>query len=259
MNETDLKKKLTDLWGGLTKPINVDPKLRLINHLDFDELNDEALVSLLDILLKSSGSSGSGFSVDLDNYDILDFMRQRLYQVKATSRRLMPTLRCYDAFAGRNTGPNEGQWSLAVMFLISSLESYFRENNPYTDAGGVVVQQLPQTLSFQKNTGNRVNLIGQALELYLYSSPSKFAEYLCGFDAEVIRYVNDLIKRNNLHNVIDGVVVPANYVHTSLVERLNSTRNAVMHGERQAGHDMFLFLTLHSIMFVYDQNLFAKY
>jgi hypothetical protein len=258
MNKTDLKAKLVELWGSTIKPINVDAQLRLSRHINFGSLDDEALVFLLDILLKSSGSSGSGFSVDFDNYDILDFIRGRMYQVRSISRRLLPILRCYDIFYGRNTGANEGQWSLAVMYLISALESYFRSNNPYTDSEGVVVQALPQTLNIRKNVGSRINQIGEILKIYRYQNGTDFARYLQSYDTEIITYINSLINGQDLHNVIDGVKIPAQYVHLNIIERISTTRNSVMHGNRQAGQDMFLYLTLYSIMFLYDESMYSN-
>lgn len=262
MTNTQLDNKLRELWGDRVKPFNVPPSSRLIHNIDFSRLSTDNLVTLLDILLKASGSNQSGFSVDRDNYDILDFVRQKLINTHYQSKRIHPIRRCYDILFS-NSRATEGLFALSSMYLVAELEYILKRETKYLDIDGTITKEIPKALQKQLYTksykvGKRVNQIGDILKIYCYRNNSDFANYLKTYDKNTKAFMK--VRLKDAFNTINGKKIKAKYVHTNLFARINTSRNQIMHGEKSfLIGEIFFFLTLHSIYYLYNQDLYTEY
>lgn len=263
MTSTQLENKLTELWGDKVKPFNVPQTSRLIKNIDFSTLTKENLVTLLDILVKASGSNRSGFSVDLDNYDILDFVRQKLIQANHQSVRINPIRRCYDILFS-NSKATEGLFALSSMYLVAELEHILKKESKYLNTDGTIVKELPRSLrnKLSRNNiykiGKRINQIGDILKIYCYRNNSQFAKYLKSYDKKTKAFMK--VRLKDAFNSINGKKIKAKYVHTKLVERINTSRNQIMHGENSyLNGEIFFFLSLHAIYYVLNENMYNEY
>lgn len=262
MEKPELESKLVELWGSIIKPFNPPITSRLHENMDLDSLTNENLIFLVDILMKSSSSSMYGFSVDRDNYDILYTVGLKLKAINSISRRLDPILRCYDILIS-DYSKNVGMFALSTMYLVADLERYLKSNNIYLNPEGFIVKEIPQTLrknisSHNYKVGKRINQIGDVIKIYCYRNNSNFAMYLKKFDFETKKY--NKIKLKDCYNEINGKKIKAKYNHLNLVDRVNKTRNLIMHGEKSyLISEMFFFLSLNGIIFLYDRNAYSEY
>jgi hypothetical protein len=262
MEKLELENKLIELWGSTVKPFNPALTSRLYENIDLDNLTNENLIYLVDILMKSSSSSMYGFSVDRDNYDILYTVGVKLKAINSISRKLDPILRCYDILIG-DASKNVGMFALATMYLVADLERYLKSNSIYLNGEGIIIKEIPKTLratisSHQFKIGKRINQIGDVIKIYCYRNNSSFAIYLKNIDAETKKY--NKIKLKDCYNIINGKRIKPKLNHLNLIERVNVTRNLLMHGEKSyLTTEMFFFLSLNAIIFLYDQNVYSEY
>ena len=262
MTNRQLESKLIELWRDAVKPFNVPIASTLMDNIDFTKLTTENLVTLLDILLKSSGSNKSGFSVDKDNYDILDFVRQKLVGTYYQSRRVDPIRRCYDILFSHNSA-TEGLFALASMYLIAELEYILKKESKYLNIDGTVIRIIPKSLGSKLFTNNykigkRINQIGDIIKIYCYRNKSAFSKYLKSFDKKTKAFMK--VRLKDAYNSIDGKRIKAKYIHTDLIARINASRNQTMHGENSyLIGEIFFYLTLHSIYYLLNPNMYTEY
>lgn len=262
MTQRELEDKLIELWGATVKPFNPPSGSRLSDNINLSDLSDQSLISLLDILLKSSASDMSGFSVDYDNYDILQVVKEKLSSIHSTSRRLFPVLRCYEILLNHSTS-TEGLLPLATMYLISEIEYSLKLRSKYLDDKGIISKEIPTSLSrrlssSQRRVGKRISQIGDVIKIYCYRNNSPFSIYLKSYDKTTKQYIKILLKGH--YNVTNGKRKKARYTHTALIETVNESRNSIMHGEKSyLGTLIFLFLTLHAIFFLNHQDMYQGY
>jgi len=262
MTNKQLENKLIELWGDKVKPFNVPPTSRLIDNIDFANLNTDNLITILDILLKSSSSDKSGFSVDKDNYDILNFVRAKLVETYYQSRRVNPIRRCYDILFSFSP-ENEGLFALASMYLIAELEHILKKESKYLTIDGTIVRTIPKTLGkklFSNNykIGTRINQIGDIIKIYCYRNNSKFASYLKSYDTKTKAFIK--VRLKDVYSIINGKKIKAKYIHTPIISRINTSRNQTMHGENSyLIGEIFFYLTLHSIYYLLNENMYKQY
>jgi len=68
------------------------------------------------------------------------------------------------------------------------------------------------------------------------------------------------VQGKGLFNTIDGKKIKVKYIHTSLITRINASRNQIMHGESSyLIGEIFFFLTLHSIYYLLNDNIYKSY
>lgn len=262
MTTNQLENILVQLWGSTVKPFNVPKNSELSRHIDINSLSEKNLIYLLDLLLKSSSSSMYGFSVDRDNYDILQVMRTRFYNIKSTSRRLKPILRCYDILY-TNHRTQEGLFPLATMYLVAEMEHLLKSSCVYLDKDGIIVKEIPRTLRQKLSSphfrvGKRINQIGDVIKIYCYRNNSHFSIYLKNLDKKIIAYNKFRLK--GCYNSINGKKIKAKYNHIEIVNRINQTRNLLMHGDKSyLNSEIFFYLTLHSIFYLEHQDIYDIY
>jgi hypothetical protein len=262
MTNIQLDNKLIQLWGDKVKPFNVPQTSRLIDNIDFAILTTENLVTLLDILVKASGSNRSGFSVDFDNYDILNFVRQKLICANHQSVRINPIRRCYDILFSNNSS-TQGLFALSSMYLVAELEHILKKESKYLNTNGTIIKELPKSLRGKLSTntykiGKRINQIGDMIKIYCYRNNSQFAEYLKSYDKKTKAFMK--VRLKDAYDTINGKKIKAKYIHTELIARINTSRNQIMHGENSyLIGEIFFFLTLHSIYYLLNENMYNEY
>lgn len=262
MKNEELDNKLIELWGNKVKPFNVPPNSRLIENIDFNSLTTKNLITILDILVKSSWSDKSGFSVDSDNYDILDFVRSELNSAHYQSRRINPIRRCYDILFNYN---KETEWlfALASMYLIAELEYLLKKDSWYLSIDGTIIKTIPKSLRTKISTsqykiGKRINQIGDIITIYCYRNNWEFATYLKNYDSTTKAFMK--IRLKDAYSEINGKKIPARYHHINLKDRINKSRNQTMHGENpHLIGEIFFYLTLHSIYYLTNKNVYTEY
>ena len=258
MTNKQLEDKLIELWGGIVKPFNVPLTSRLTENIDFTKLTIENLITLLEILLMSSSSDKSGFSVDKDNYDILDFVRQKLVSTHYQSRRVNPVRRCYDILFNNNVA-TQGLFALASMYLIAEFEHILKKDSKYLAIDGKIIKTIPKSIKINNHRiGKRVNQIGEILKIYCYRNNSEFATFLKSYDKKTKAFIR--VRLKDSYNSIDGKKIKAKYIHTNLVERITDSRNQTMHGENSyLIGEIFFYLTIHSIYYLLNPNMYQEY
>lgn len=262
MTTIELENKLIQLWGDKVKPFNVPQTSRLIDNINFATLTTENLITLLDILVKASGSNKSGFSVDLDNYDILNFVRIKLTNVNLKSVRINPIRRCYDILFYNNR-LTLGLFALSSMYLVAELEHILKKESKYLNTDGTIIKVLPKSIRDKLSTrqykiGKRVNQIGDILTIYCYRNNSQYAEYLKSYDKKTKAFMK--VRLKDAYNYINGKKIKAKYIHSELIERINTSRNQIMHGENSyLTGEIFFFLTIHSIYYLLNENMYNEY
>lgn len=262
MTNIQLDNKLIELWGNKVKPFNVPQASRLIDNINFTTLTTENLITLLDILVKASGSDRSGFSVDFDNYDILNFVSRKLINTHYQSRRINPIRRCYDILFNYSQ-LTEGLFALSTMYLVAELEYILKKESKYLDTNGTIIKVIPKSLRDKLSTNNykiekRINQIGDILKIYCYRNNSEFAKYLKSYDKKTKAFMK--VRLKDAYNSINGKKIKAKYIHTNIVARINASRNQIMHGENSyLIGEIFFFLTLHSIYYLINENMYNEY
>jgi hypothetical protein len=262
MTDIELENILIQLWGDKVKPFNVPETSRLIENINFTTLTTENLITLLDILVKASSSNRSGFSVDFDNYDILNFVRQKLINTNHRSVRLNPIRRCYDILFSNNSS-TQGLFALSSMYLVAELEHILKKESKYLNTDGTIVKEIPRSLRNNLSThnfriGKRINQIGDIIKIYCYRNNSQFAEYIKSYDKKTKAFMK--VRLKDAYNTVNGKNIKVRYIHTELITRINTSRNHIMHGEDSyLIGEIFFFLTLHSIYYLLNENMYDEY
>ena len=147
MDRKALETLLISEWWSTVRPFEYGKEIHQM--INFRDLNNDALIFLIDIYLKDSWSTLSWFSVHIDTYELINIVRNILYKIKKPSKRLLPILRCYDIICDKSM-KNEGEWlaSLATLYLIAEIEYYLKSHNKYTNEKWLVIKRI---LNHQNN------------------------------------------------------------------------------------------------------------
>ena len=149
------------------------------------------------------------------------------------------------------------------MYLIAELEHILKKESKYLDIDGTIVRKIPKTLGTKLYTNNykigkRINQIGDILKIYCYRNNSKFANYLKSYDTKTKAFIK--VRLKDAYNTINGKKIKVKYIHTPIITRINNSRNQTMHGENSyLIGEIFFYLTLHSIYYLLNENVYKEY
>jgi hypothetical protein len=261
IDKNELETFLISEWWSTVRPFEYVKEIHQM--INFRELNNDALILLIDIYLKDSWSTLSWFSVHIDTYELINIVRNILYKIKKPSKRLAPILRCYDIICDKSM-KNEDEWfsSLATLYLIAEIEYYLKSHNKYTDENWVVRVKIPEDVKINSKKHwitAQLNQFKDIMPVYIHENTNWFAKYLDGYDNNIEKYwKTKLVWKYSSNNEVTGEKIKAKFVTKPLSERISEDRNAIMHGTQAhyANNLIFQYIMLHSIMFLYNQEIY---